>query len=439
MAMNRGSFMSFDVDTHTIFLGLTGSHAYGTARPGSDVDLRGCCVAPLRTRLSLHTKFEQFIWQPPPGDHAEPPLGANYVGALARAAEHPSAGPSLRARVGAPDLVIFEIAKLVSLCAQANPNMLELLFLDPGEIVLTTPLWERLRSQRRAFLSQKVRFTFTGYAQGQLRRIQGHREWLLHPPTHEPTRAEFGLPEHSLLAADDRNRIEESITKLVRSWTVDEAIELPGAERDVLRERLREFWSAALRARPSLELDTLDNHAIASERMSDEQLDDELAEVAGATLGLGEDVLRTLARERRYRGAHKRWSQYRRWERERNPKRAELEAAHGYDTKHGMHLIRLLRMGVEILRDGEVRVRRPDAAELAAIRDGELGYDELLEQANALELAMRVALETTSLPREVDDAALDELLFELVTAAPTTNQNRQCWVLHVGRRPSASC
>lgn len=404
--------MKFDVDRHTIFLGLTGSHAYGTARAGSDVDLRGCCVAPMRTRLSLHTKFEQFIWQPQPDDHSEPPLGPNYMYALARAAEHPSAGPALR--TATPDVVIFELAKLVSLCAQANPNMLELLFLDPGEVVLTTPLWDRLRAQRSAFLSQKVRFTFTGYAQGQLRRIQGHREWLLNPPTREPTRAEFGLPEHSLLAADERNRIEESIAKLVRSWTVDEAIDLPGAERDVLRERLREFWSAALRARPSLELD---QHGMTAERMPDDQLDDRVADVAGSTLGLGDDVLATLARERRYRGAHKRWTQYRKWERERNPKRAALEAAHGYDTKHGMHLIRLLRMGLEILRDGEVRVRRPDAAELVAIRDGELGYEALLEQARALEQGMRSALETTSLPRDVDEAAIDELLFELITAA----------------------
>jgi predicted nucleotidyltransferase len=421
--------MKFDVDSHTIFLGLTGSHAYGTARAGSDVDLRGCCVAPMRTRLSLHTKFEQFIWQPQPGDHTEPVLGPNFSRALARAAEHPSAGSSLRAQgeqpTATPDVVIFELAKLVSLCAQANPNMLELLFLDSGEIVLSTPVWERLRARRDAFLSQKVRFTFTGYAQGQLRRIQGHREWLLDPPTHEPTRAEFGLPEHSLLAADERNRIEESITKLVRSWTVDEAIDLPGAERDVLRERLREFWSAALRARPSLELEQLDQLGMPGmtvERMDDEDLDGHLADVAGSTLGLGDDVLHTLARERRYRGAHKRWSQYRKWERERNPKRAALEAAHGYDTKHGMHLIRLLRMGLEILRDGEVRVRRPDAAELIAIRDGELSYEALLEQARALEQGMRSALATTSLPREVDEAAIDELLFELLTTAPSNTR-----------------
>ena len=81
--------MDFDVDAHTIFLGLSGSHAYGTARPGSDLDLRGCCVAPLDLRLSFRRHFEQVTWP------SEVPLGPRCRAALVRAAEHPSAGPSL--------------------------------------------------------------------------------------------------------------------------------------------------------------------------------------------------------------------------------------------------------------------------------------------------------------------------------------------------------
>jgi uncharacterized protein len=412
--------MNFDVDAHTIFLGLTGSHAYGTARPGSDVDLRGCCVAPLHSRLSFRTHFEQFTWLPgsPSIAGEATPLGPIYASALTRAAEHPSAGPSLRSAAAAPDVVIYDLAKLVALCAQANPNMLELLFLDEREILHTTPTWERLRAQRQAFLSQKVRHTFAGYARGQLERIRRHRDWLLDPPDHEPTRAEFGLPEQSLLSADERNRIEESIAKVIRGWSVDEAIELPGAERDVLRERLREFWFAVVCAQTKPG-STSDEH---DDARDDERLDEQLADAAGSSLGLGPAVLATLRRERRYRGARKRWEQFHRWQRERNPQRAALEAAHGYDTKHGMHLIRLLRMGLEILRSGEVRVRREDADELLAIRRGELDYDALITEADALELAMREALKTTALPREVDEQALDELLFELLIDRPAENR-----------------
>lgn len=408
--------MPFDVDAKTIFLTLTGSHAYGTAQPGSDVDVRGCCVAPLRVRLSFRTHFEQLAWLPGSGE--QPPLGPTFAQAMVRAQSHPSAGASMLGPDAAPpDVVIYDLAKLVSLCVQANPNMLELLFVDQREVLHSTPTWERLRVHRDRFLSQKVRHTFAGYAKGQLKRIQGHRDWLLHPPDHEPTRAEFGLPEQSLLSADERNSIEENIAKLIRSWSVDEAIELSGAERDVLRERLREFWSAALRARPSTDLGDLGKLA-PLDGEAEQQLDEQVAEVAGASLGLGAAVLHTLRQERRYRAARKRWEQFQRWQRDRNPKRAALEAEHGYDTKHGMHLIRLLRMGLEILRDGEVRVRRPDADELLAIRNGALAYEALIAEADALEQGMREALKTTSLPKQPDEQAIDELLFELLRASP---------------------
>ena len=57
-----------------------------------------------------------------------------------------------------------------------------------------------------------------------------------------------------------------------------------------------------------------------------------------------------------------------------------LEAAHGYDTKHGAHLVRLLRMGREIVETGSVHVWRGDrdADELLAIRAGAWSYDRLM-------------------------------------------------------------
>ena len=61
-----------------------------------------------------------------------------------------------------------------------------------------------------------------------------------------------------------------------------------------------------------------------------------------------------------------------------NVKRPELVEKHGYDTKHAMHLWRLLRMCAEILETGRVLVRRPDADELLAIRDGAWRYDAII-------------------------------------------------------------
>jgi len=78
---------------------------------------------------------------------------------------------------------------------------------------------------------------------------------------------------------------------------------------------------------------------------------------------------------------HTIWKNYWQWKRERNVVRSALEEQHGYDTKHAMHLVRLLRMGAEALQTGQVNVFRPDHEELLAIRDGAWTYEKVVEYA----------------------------------------------------------
>jgi predicted nucleotidyltransferase len=129
---------------------------------------------------------------------------------------------------------------------------------------------------------------------------------------------------------------------------------------------------------------------------------------------LPSSFLELLDRERRYRNALREWQQHEEWTRKRNPVRAELERRHGYDTKHAMHLVRLLRMAVEIVSTGEVRVRRQDAAELLAVRNGTLSFDALLEQADDLGTRLQAAASHSPLPALPDEAQLDALCAELV-------------------------
>jgi len=82
-----------------------------------------------------------------------------------------------------------------------------------------------------------------------------------------------------------------------------------------------------------------------------------------------------------------------------------------------MHLVRLMRMGREILERGELSVRRHDAAELVAIRDGALSFEQLLATTAELERAVRRAAAACSLPEKVDREAVDRLAVELMTEA----------------------
>jgi hypothetical protein len=119
--------------------------------------------------------------------------------------------------------------------------------------------------------------------------------------------------------------------------------------------------------------------------------------------------LELLAREKRFASAKKEWSQFLQWRRERNEARAALEARHGYDTKHAMHLVRLQRMGLEIVSRGEVIVRRPDRDELLAIRDGAWSFERLLEEAERMAATITSATKASALPESVDEDATEAL------------------------------
>ncbi|PKN31605.1 MAG: nucleotidyltransferase, partial [Deltaproteobacteria bacterium HGW-Deltaproteobacteria-20] len=124
-----------------------------------------------------------------------------------------------------------------------------------------------------------------------------------------------------------------------------------------------------------------------------------------------------LQAEKKYRAAMRHWEAYEAWKAQRNPARAQLEQKHGYDTKHAMHLVRLMRMGLEALRTGDLLVRRPDAQELVAIRNGALSFDELLAEAASLREEMDDAAGRSRLPDEVNPDVADRVLFEMITQA----------------------
>ena len=135
-----------------------------------------------------------------------------------------------------------------------------------------------------------------------------------------------------------------------------------------------------------------------------------------AEADLPSGFLALLDRERQYRGAMREWQQFQEWTRNRNSARAELERRFGYDTKHAMHLLRLLRMAVEILTTGEVLVRRRDAEELKAVRRGSLTFDALLEQAEGLGSRLEALAEASSLPARPDEERLNVFCAELVAS-----------------------
>jgi len=104
-----------------------------------------------------------------------------------------------------------------------------------------------------------------------------------------------------------------------------------------------------------------------------------------------------------YNLAKEKHAQYWTWKKNRNEVRSALEEEHGYDTKHAMHLVRLLRMGKEALEEGVLKVKRPDAAELLEIRAGAWTYEQCIAYAKEMDELIRGELyNTTKLPKKPD-------------------------------------
>jgi uncharacterized protein len=83
-------------------------------------------------------------------------------------------------------------------------------------------------------------------------------------------------------------------------------------------------------------------------------------------------------RKQAYENALIKYQQYKTWLDNRNPARHDLEEKWGYDTKHGMHLIRLLQQGMELLDTGYLTLPRPNAKTLLEVRNGCFTYDDLM-------------------------------------------------------------
>ena len=115
-----------------------------------------------------------------------------------------------------------------------------------------------------------------------------------------------------------------------------------------------------------------------------------------------------INREHDYRREVNHYNSYQSWLNGRNPERKVLEEKYGYDVKHSMHLVRLLRMGVEILETGKVLVKRPDATELIHIRNGGWTYDQLVEYSETMNAKIEQAYKTTKLPKTVNHVRLNE-------------------------------
>ena len=98
-------------------------------------------------------------------------------------------------------------------------------------------------------------------------------------------------------------------------------------------------------------------------------------------------------------------------------KRKALVDKFGYDTKNAAHLIRLLRMGIEFLKDGELYVFRKDSAQLLDIKLGMWTLDQVKLEADRLFKVAESAYLDSTLQKRPDNELVNRLCKEVVLTA----------------------
>ena len=402
-------------DKYCIFKCTAGSHAYGTAIPGvSDIDTRSIFIAPPEYILSCVNSIEQV-------ESSE------------------------------EDATSFELRKFMKLAAECNPNIIELLFTDDKNVQFLDWPMKMLRDNRHLFLSKKAKFTFSGYSMSQLNRIRGHHKWITQEvKAVEKLRALYAEGKISLewlqknftestcqkLANTECNTIGHVFTDHMDNYLQDQEIQLISTlpphlsnfckyidmtgniyDDGVQIRRISPFYFLAetfgqsiFRVYYSPEFFKEKLGFFSKEGLQLRYIDatqdvlDDKAEFAGTLVVNIEELKKN----------HKNWKQYWDWKNHRNETRAALEEKFKFDTKHAMHLVRLLKMCQEILTEGVVRVHRPDAQELLDIRNGKFDYEWLIKWAEETDQSLNAAYEASTLQYSADYAAIDALYREIV-------------------------
>jgi predicted nucleotidyltransferase len=375
-----------DIQDDMIFKCLTGSRAYGTNHAESDWDYKGVFrIDPKR----------YFYVNSPPEQVANSKQDETY----------------------------YTLLRFLHLAINANPNILEMLFMPQDCVQISTEMWEKIIAIRDAFISKRVLHTYGGYAAAQIKKARGQNKLINNPmPEKKPVKEDFcWIVPMSVASAES----------LGCDWDAGGALcaEYLAPEKQPFRpQRVSEFPQRT--GEPGLDLSPY--HASAIEHIHDAYrlydygekskgvfrgddmlvcesipIDDEREKFAGILI-YNKDA---FDRELRL------WHQYWDWKQNRNESRwrDQENMENPVDYKNMMHCIRLLCEGEHILETGRLIVRfSGDALQrLKDIRAGKIPYEDLVQEADDRLQNLDNLAKTCSLPKNADYDRVSKLSVEL--------------------------
>ena len=345
-----------------LFECVAGSRAYGTTTSASDEDIRGIFALPTATFLDLERPPDQL---------------ADERG----------------------NAVFYSLRRVFELLAQANPNILELLFMPDDCLRRTSLEMQSLIKYRQMFISRQCADTHAGYAMSQIKKARGQNKWINNPrPEAAPTKEEFCHIVPWDPGRSQGNPPVRPVPLNIIGWPLEE---FHAARLEHTRDTYR-LYRYGREARGVFRGSVLVCESIPKE--------DESSRFAGLLLFNEQGWKQALIDHQNY------WA----WRRDRNPARWEQQERGelDFDAKNMMHTVRLLLSGRSILECGTpiVRFAGEPLQLLMSIRAGEMSFEQIMSMAEGLVADCERLKASSDLP-ETCDTSRDSLLLRELTAS----------------------
>ena len=252
------------------------------------------------------------------------------------------------------DCVFYSFRKFISLLVKSNPNVLGLLWMKEDFYIHSHPQWNVLLHHRNLFSSKEAYPSFMGYAHGQMKKmtsfdLKTQKEWEL-----------------SLALVEAAGWSKEKVIK---------GEQLPMPDQNAVLKAYLKYC-----------------------KENDIQI----------ITGPGELALYELNKSlTRIKSIHARHFQGYMGE-----KRKKLVTKYGFDTKNAAHLIRLMRMCVEFLKTGQLKVYRDiDGDYIRSIKSGKVSLEDVQFEADSLFAEAEILKDSPlcPLPDAPDVAMIDHL------------------------------
>jgi uncharacterized protein len=221
----------------------------------------------------------------------------------------------------AVDRKFYEFRKFIRLAMECNPNIIEILFVDDRNVIQCDVFGQDLREFRKQFLCQMIRQKFLGYAYSQKHKM------VVKPENHKDMKSAMEWLE--------RGRESGKFT-----------------EEQFNKTRIAEWVHELVAA------------GIAVDKVSHISLG-----------GINCCKSWTL---KRFLGVLE-------FKTGQVTSRSDLWSKYGYDTKFGMHLIRLMLEGKELLSTGDLVLPLKDRELLLDIRHGKYTKEEIIQMSEQLD------------------------------------------------------